>query len=208
MYVSYLLTSTANVIYDDDFIFLKVSTNGFVSFDGEFITDSHNVQPFSSSTIPRPIIAPLWADFNFREEGTVYYRVTHDNSTLNSIAQRIASHNSNYTGYRPSEAVIVTWFLTTLFDGAADFVVRYTLTKSYAILLVCFFPQTNFQLILVTDERISFAIYLYDENDLGSITGVPSMLGFSAADGRRFHRIESGSQERVFRIDGTIMLKN
>ncbi len=64
------------------------------------------------------------------------------------------------------------------------------------------FSQTNFQLVLVTDENISFAIYLYDENDLGSITSGPSMLGFSAADGRRYHSIESGARERFFRIDG------
>ncbi len=64
------------------------------------------------------------------------------------------------------------------------------------------FSQTNFQLVLVTDERISFAIYLYDENDLGSITGRSSMLGFSAGDTRRSHRIENGTRERYFRIDG------
>ncbi len=104
-------------------LFLKVSTNGFISFDGEFITNSFDVRSFSSSTIPHPIIAPLWADFNFREEGTVYYRVTNDSITLNSIAERIASQNSGYADYRPSEAVIVTWFQSTLFEVAADFVV-------------------------------------------------------------------------------------
>ncbi len=65
-----------------------------------------------------------------------------------------------------------------------------------------FFQQTNFQLVIVTDESISFAIYLYDENDLGSIPSGSSMLGFSAGDGRRYYSIESGAEERVFRIDG------
>ena len=62
------------------------------------------------------MIAPLWADFNFREVGNVYYRVTTDSNTLNAIAERIANHNSDYTHYRPTEAVIVTWFQSRLFD--------------------------------------------------------------------------------------------
>lgn len=64
------------------------------------------------------------------------------------------------------------------------------------------FFQTNFQAVVVTDEKISFAIFLYDEKDLGNIM-VPSAMGFSAADHqRRIHTSSGGVQKRFFRIDG------
>ena len=64
--------------------------------------------------------------------------------------------------------------------------------------------QTNFQAVLVTNRDISFALYLYDEDDnLRSIVG-SSMIGFTAADSRRYLEIRSRSQEQVFRIDGSL----
>lgn len=98
-------------------ILMKVSTNGFISLGGEFITDSFDVRPFSSIDLPYPMIAPLWADFNFREEGAIFYRVTNDSSVLIEVAKRVANHNSNYTDYVPREAVIITWFQSRLFEG-------------------------------------------------------------------------------------------
>ena len=100
-----------------------MSTNGFISVEGDFNTDSFEVRNFpreGSSVFP--VIAPLWADFNFREEGILYYRVTSDNTTLISIAERIAGHNSYYSDFRPTEAVIITWFQSRLFES--DFMVR------------------------------------------------------------------------------------
>ncbi len=102
----------------------KVSTNGFISVEGDFNTDSFEVRffPREESSV-FPMIAPLWADFNFREEGTVYYKVTSDEGTLNTIAERIESHNPIYADYRPNEAVIVTWFQSRVFES--DLMVRY-----------------------------------------------------------------------------------
>ena len=75
-----------------------------------------------------PMIAPLWADFNFREEGRIFYRVANDNSTLAAIAERIARHNRNYTDYAPTEAVIVTWFQSRLFERNVLVRFRYSYT--------------------------------------------------------------------------------
>lgn len=71
------------------------------------------------------MIAPLWADFNFREKGTVYYRVANDSNTLDAIADRIAreSISADYTTFKPTEAVIVTWFQSRVFQS--DIVVKY-----------------------------------------------------------------------------------
>ena len=70
-----------------------------------------------------------------------------------------------------------------------------------------YFVQTNFQAVLVTDKDISFALYLYDEDDnLESIIG-SFMTGFTAADSRRYLEIRSRYQEQVFRIDGNLHMK-
>ena len=95
---------------------LQVSTNGFVSLGDEFAIDS-----FVVSRFPRvsgqlvPLIAPLWADFNFRDGGVLYYRVTEDGNVLQDITGRIEKRNANFKGYRPQLAVIITWFQGTLF---------------------------------------------------------------------------------------------
>ena len=95
-----------------------MSTNGFISVEEDFNTNSHEVMDFprTAGRSVFPMIAPLWADFNFREEGRIFYRVANDNSTLAAIVQRIASHNHNYKYYAPTEAVIVTWFQSRLFE--------------------------------------------------------------------------------------------
>ena len=71
--------------------------------------------------------------------------------------------------------------------------------------------QTNFQAVLVTSEGISFAIFLYDENDLGLImeTSPMKVTGFSEADGGAFLSLNEydRAQELVFRIDGMKITK-
>ena len=104
---------------------MKVSTNGFISFGGEFVEDSFDVGLFFDG-VPYPMIAPLWADFNFREEGTIYYRVTNDKEILDKIAKRIARHNFDYTHYSPTVAVIITWFQSRLFESSTVVVRLYT----------------------------------------------------------------------------------
>ena len=98
-------------------ILFKLSTNGFISFGGDFNTDSFDVRNLSSNTIPYPMIAPLWADFDFREEGNIFYRATSDTEILRDIADRISFYNSKYTDYVPKEAIIITWFQSRLFNG-------------------------------------------------------------------------------------------
>ena len=83
---------------------LQISTNGLLSFEEGF--DSYIAAQFLSV----PIIAPLWADFNFRDAGTIYYRVTTDDSILDAVVEYIGDRNKNYDEFRPTMAVVVTWF--------------------------------------------------------------------------------------------------
>lgn len=69
-----------------------------------------------------PLIAPLWADLNFRQGGTLYYRVTEEREFLGSVAERIADKNAAYGRYRPKLAVVATWFQSTTIE---EFTVKY-----------------------------------------------------------------------------------
>lgn len=69
---------------------------------------------FAEMTSLIPFIAPFWADFNFRDSGTIFYRVTSDSIMLDMVAEAIASENSLYEAFRPTMAVFVTWFQSKL----------------------------------------------------------------------------------------------
>ena len=85
---------------------MQVSTNGLVSFEGFF--DLPNACPFPCADVP--VIAPIWINLNFENNGLLYYRVSHDTATLNQVVDRIAQVNPGLHDYQPTLAVIVTWF--------------------------------------------------------------------------------------------------
>ena len=92
-----------------DSTYLQISTNGLLSFDAAF--DEHSIQSFPKSADPLlPLIAPLWADLNFRDSGAIFYRIVSDVSTLSEVATLIAEQNDIYRSFSPTMAVIVTWF--------------------------------------------------------------------------------------------------
>ncbi len=85
-------------------VMLQISTNGLVSFGESF--DLQNLESFPRRTPPYvPVIAPFWADFNFRDSGAIFYRVTQDPAVLNSAEHKIAT-----PGFSPTLAVVITWF--------------------------------------------------------------------------------------------------
>ena len=79
--------------------------------------DSHIVTFLPRREVPfnPPLIAPFWADYSFRESGTIYYRVVNDSATLNDVAQKIANASVAFRGYTPTSAVVVTWFQSKVF---------------------------------------------------------------------------------------------
>ena len=87
---------------------MQVSTNGIISFVSGF-------DDYEPTSLPRgehpftPLIAPLWADFDFRESGTIFYRVTTNGSLLEALVVDIALQNSAYMDFTPTVAVVATW---------------------------------------------------------------------------------------------------
>ena len=69
--------------------------------------------------------------------------------------------------------------------------------------------QQSFQLILATDGRTSFAIFLYgDPEGVKKIINSGSgAIGFDAGDERRSVRVPIVNNTNVFRIDGMYAVK-
>ena len=68
-----------------------------------------------------PIIAPLWADYNFRKRGHVYYRVTADPATLARANELIYESNKiSFNDFSPTLGIIVTWADAVLLTRALD----------------------------------------------------------------------------------------
>ena len=84
-------------------------------------------QSYVVSDIPRrtrpffPMIAPLWADFNFRDFGSLFYRLATDNSTLEYVRGIVVNiTNGNYFEFRPTLAVVATWFQSRFFRSMTE----------------------------------------------------------------------------------------
>ncbi len=81
---------------------------------------------FRVSQLPRlsisavPIIAPLWGDYNFRQGGSVVYRLTDDNATLERARELIVENNPSFNDFSTSLCVIVTWVDAVLLTRAFD----------------------------------------------------------------------------------------
>ena len=84
-----------------------MSTNGILSF----------VKPYSTYMIcdylpcaPETLIAPIWTDLDFRASGVMFYRAARDPVTLGQIVSAISDTNPVLSDYRPTRAVVFTWF--------------------------------------------------------------------------------------------------
>ncbi len=103
------------------FILIQISSNGLILFayDDQFL--SYAVSSFPRKSRPYlPLIAPLWADFNFRDSGTIFYRLATDNSTLDNVASIIGDRTPNYAEFRPTLAVVVTWLQNKLLRSEVE----------------------------------------------------------------------------------------
>ena len=97
---------------------LQISTNGLVSFQSPF----SSFNPSSFPTTPVPVIAPLWANFDF-VTGTVYYRVSTDEATLARVSRMINDSNPDFHEFIPSLCAVVTWSEATLFTNRSSKVI-------------------------------------------------------------------------------------
>ena len=66
-----------------------------------------------------PIIAPLWANYNLRKQGRVYYRVATDPATLAKAKALIDERNQlSFDDFSPTRSIVVTWDNVVLLRSA------------------------------------------------------------------------------------------
>lgn len=191
---------------------IQISTNGLILFDNVTQFQSNIV---NSNSIPRmnppffPYIAPLWADFNFRDFGTVFYRVATDNTTLDAVISIFRNiTNGNYNGFRPTLAIVVTWFQSKIVRSELEVSCELMLTYNNT----SYNPfQVTFQTILVTDGKISFVATIYDQViDRAAITfDIPFSIGIDPGE-RPFYasistKLVAADTFIGYRIDGKIL---
>ncbi len=91
---------------------MQISTNGLISFGSSF--SSFRASGLPSTTAP--IIAPLWADYDFRDSGAIYYRISQDMNILSYVASLLSTMNPGLVTFQPRLCIIVTWSSASLFS--------------------------------------------------------------------------------------------
>ena len=95
---------------------IQVSNNGLILFGDTFARKRLNALP----DFDVPVIAPLWARFDFRDYGNVYHRASQEQTLLDAVASRIHETNPSYSDFRPTLCLVVTWFRARLSSGSFD----------------------------------------------------------------------------------------
>ncbi|XP_026133415.1 uncharacterized protein LOC113112189 [Carassius auratus] len=121
-------------LYDNIF----VNNNGDLTFDEPF--SQYNPYYFPAYST-KDIIAPLWADINNNNEGTISYRQVTDALLLNRASRDINKYFPNIN-FSASWVFIATW------DK-----VPYYINKE---------AESTFQVVLVSGKNLSFTLMHYD----------------------------------------------
>ena len=132
--------------YQREYLSLFVNENGLVSFLTEIST-------FYSVQFPMeyPVIAPFYADIDTRGVGQVYWRASDQAEDIDRAANLVKQY---YEGarFQPQEVVVISWDQVGYFDSRTD--------------------KTNMlQLIIASDARESFTVFLYPESGVEWVRG-------------------------------------
>ncbi|XP_072049265.1 sushi domain-containing protein 2-like [Amphiura filiformis] len=97
----------------------------------------------------RVIIAPFWANVDVSEAGRVYFRQINDTEedVLKRATEEVRTCFLPEGDFTPSFGIIITWADVSFFGHSSS-------TTN---------PRNTFQLVLASDGRKSFAIFLYDK---------------------------------------------
>ncbi|RNA08668.1 sushi domain-containing 2-like [Brachionus plicatilis] len=149
--------------FNKSFSSLFINTNGLISF-------KNGISSFTP--IPFPIynvtgVAPFWNDIDTRKGGDIFFRSVTDFNTLNQIGSDIRSSFSDFANFRPSWALIVTWFQVAQYSQSINF------------------PKNTFQALISTNGRHSFTIFNYHKLEWSRSGNYNkhAQAGFNAGDG-------------------------
>uniref|UniRef100_G3SSY9 Sushi, nidogen and EGF-like domain-containing protein 1 n=1 Tax=Loxodonta africana TaxID=9785 RepID=G3SSY9_LOXAF len=171
-----------------------VNNNGIISFLKE-------VSQFTPAAFPiakdRCVVAAFWADVDNRRAGDVYYREATDPVTLHRATEDVRRYFPELPDFSATWAFIATWYRVTFFGGSASS------------------PVNTFQVVLITDGKLSFTIFNYESitwttgthassgGNTTGLGGIAAQAGFNAGDGRRYFSIPGSRTSDVAELETT-----
>lgn len=123
--------------FNQSFSTYYINLNGLISLNGSSNNITFNQFPVKDLNC----IAPFWSQINSTNGGSVFYRQVTNSTILNQIGFDVKNSYENFVNFRPTWALIVTWFELGLKLNEA--------------------PKNTFQAIIATNGRHSFAIFNY-----------------------------------------------
>eukprot|EP00062_Callorhinchus_milii_P000365 gi/632935107/ref/XP_007887824.1/ PREDICTED: sushi, nidogen and EGF-like domain-containing protein 1 [Callorhinchus milii] len=173
---------------------LMVNNNGIISFLKEVSQFTPVAFPISND---RRVVAAFWADVDNRRAGKVFYRETKDPVLLQRATSDIRRYFPEFAEFSTQWAFITTWFEVTFFGGSS------------------FSPVNTFQIILITDKKLAFTIFNYENitwttgmhassgGDFAGLGGIAAQAGFNAGDGKRYFNIPGSRTDDIVDVEMT-----
>ena len=156
---------------------LYISSNGYISF-GIGLSLPY---PSYFQTNNYKIIAPFWSNIYTEKCGDIYYRETANYQTLSMISTDIQNINSSFSSFQAVRAIIITW----------DRVCAYNLSISNSY-------TNTFQLALITNGSISYAIYNYGK--LSWHDSENAFAGYNAGDNVTVYQLPGSSSSNILSL--------
>ncbi|XP_068025547.1 sushi, nidogen and EGF-like domain-containing protein 1 isoform X5 [Melanerpes formicivorus] len=173
---------------------LYVNNNGIISFLKEVSQFTPVAFPISKD---RRVVAAFWADVDNRRAGDVYYRESTEQPILERASRDIMQYFPEFPEFSARWVFIATWYRVTFFGGNS------------------FSPVNTFQIILITDGKLSFTIFNYESitwttgmhassgGDFAGLGGIAAQAGFNAGDGKRYFNIPGSRTDDIADVEMT-----
>lgn len=169
---------------------IYVSTNGLVSFGRPYLSWWPIPFPFGYSRVP--VIAPFWADFDFRNiipaTSRVYYNA-YDRRSSSILHQAILEE---FELRMPGSDFMAEWMAVITWEDAVPYHWRYNYRE-----------QANFQLILATDYVQTQALFIYRSSSLDLPRWQRVVVGYDARDFIHYHTLQLPSSSDFFQLHAT-----
>uniref|UniRef100_A0A452GL73 Uncharacterized protein n=1 Tax=Gopherus agassizii TaxID=38772 RepID=A0A452GL73_9SAUR len=173
---------------------LYVNNNGIISFLKEVSQFTPVAFPISKD---RRVVAAFWADVDNRRAGEVYYRESKDQTILERATKDIGQYFPEFLEFSAVWVFVATWYRVTFFGGSS------------------FSPINTFQIVLITDSKLSFTIFNYESitwttgmhassgGDFAGLGGIAAQAGFNAGDGKRYFNIPGSRTDDIVDVEMT-----
>ncbi|KAG6923744.1 sushi, nidogen and EGF like domains 1 [Chelydra serpentina] len=173
---------------------LYVNNNGIISFLKEVSQFTPVAFPISKD---RRVVAAFWADVDNRLAGEVYCRESKDQTILQRATKDIRQYFPEFLEFSALWVFVATWHRVTFFGGSS------------------FSPVNTFQIVLITDSKLSFTIFNYESitwttgmhassgGDFAGLGGIAAQAGFNAGDGKRYFNIPGSRTDDIVDVEMT-----